>query len=363
MKPLPHQCAEARADLVANIDSPYNERVLQFMIRRAANKRDHLFPPNYTGADAIHDILSISRLAELFTIAPQMLDLVDHASQSMPPQDLQREHVPSPHGFLWLPHPLRIIDIGGYSVPVQAITWHEVSLGGRPEYDEGEARRGLLLHMFVVNGGPEDGGLREKIGDDRQFRQMIGKMGMLGLVHTQTIAFGQKMWNPDATALDLSPEERADVARKMRNLQDGEAIDGSMDERGTFLVRTSEGHVIRVAPDRVVQFLSAFFSFYRSNLAGFDRDFAPKSNLKWFRRLGIDNSPITVLRLRRREQGKETGRGVALSYRHVRRGHWRRQPYGPRSNPNYEYIWIQPTLVGDDDLPLRMRDVVNYVVR
>lgn len=361
MRSLPTQTAEARADLVDNIESAMNEKIIRYMIQRAHEKRDRLFPPGYTGPEATHDIKTIARMAELFTITEPMLDLVHFASTSMPPQELHREQVPTQDGFLWLPKPLRLVDIGGYVIPIQAIMWHEMALGGRPEYHETTTARGLLLHLFVVNGGPEDS-LREKI-DPRGMAQMIARMGLLGLTHIQGVGFGMKMWNPDATALDLSPEQRANVARKMRNLQDGEVIEGSLDERGTFLVRTEDGYEIRIAPDSVVQFMSAFFSFYRSVLTGLDREFPAQSSARWLRRLSLDNSPVTVLRLRKREPGAETGRGFALSYRHVRRGHWRRQPYGPRANPTYEYIWIAPTVVGDESLPLRKRDVVNIIVR
>ena len=35
--------------------------------------------------------------------------------------------------------------------------------------------------------------------------------------------------------------------------------------------------------------------------------------------------------------------------RHWVRGHWRNQPYGPRDNPEYKTIWIQPHLRGGDE--------------
>lgn len=35
---------------------------------------------------------------------------------------------------------------------------------------------------------------------------------------------------------------------------------------------------------------------------------------------------------------------------HLVSGHWRNQPYGPRDNPEYKRIWIQPFLKGDPDL-------------
>jgi len=58
-----------------------------------------------------------------------------------------------------------------------------------------------------------------------------------------------------------------------------------------------------------------------------------------------------------RKQPKDNGDGSSVSghklaVHYTRRGHWRKQPYGPRANPQTRLQWIRPTSVGPKNAPL-----------
>jgi len=364
MTSLPMKVAEARADIVEMVRHPMSERQLTYMIQSALRKGDHLFPPGYTGAAAAKDIETITRMSELFTATPEMLDLIVHAAKSMPPTPLRREEVPSQSGFLWLPKAVRIVDIGGDSVPIKAVSWHEESVGGRVEYNEPKAERGLLIHLYVENGGDYDRAFTTL--SPKVKAQILAVTPRLGLVHVETVGFNKLAWTLDTTTMQATTEERGRYARQMRDLHDGVLLgDGTAEPDGSFKVQTREGHVIRVMPDPIVQFLSAYFHFVASELTEIDRDPLPRSMVRWLRRLTMPEGPVSVVRLRRRKGGGEGMSGWTLGYRHVRRGHWRLQWFGSDrlGNRHQQAIWISPTVVGPEDAELRVRDVVNVVAR
>jgi hypothetical protein len=361
---LPQKVAEARADIVEMVSHPMSIRQLSYMIQSALRKGDHLFPPGYTGEAAAGDIEFITRMAELYTATPEMLDLIVHAAKSMPPTPLRREDLPSQSGFLWLPKAVRIVDIGGESVPVKAVSWHEETLGGRLEYSEPKAERGVLLHLYVENGSEIDRAFSSLPPKIRH--EVLAVSPRLGLVHVESVGFNRLTWTLDTRAMDATPEERGRYARQMRDIHDGTLLgDGQAEPDGSFKVQTREGHIIRVMPDPIVQFLAAYWHFVGSELTDIDRDPLPRSMIRWLRRLQMPEGPVSVVRLRRRKGSGEGVGGWTLGYRHVRRGHWRLQWFGSDrlGTRHQQAIWISPTVCGPEDAPLRVRDVVNVVAR
>lgn len=357
--------AEARADIVEMVGHPMSVKQLTYMIQSAMRKGDHLFPPNYTGAAAAADIEIIARMAELYTATQEMLDLIAHAAKSMPPTELRREDLPSQSGFLWLPKPIYITDVGGEGIPIKALTWHEESLGGRIEYNEPKAERGVVLHMYVENGSALDRAFQSMTPTMRA--EVLAVSPRLGLVHVEAIGFNRHTWSLDTSEMaNLSREERGQYARRMRSLHDGVLLgEGKPEPDGTFRVQTQEGHIVRVSPDPIVQFLSAYFHFVGSELTEIDHEPLPRSMMRWLRRLQMPDGPVSVVRLRRRKSTGDGAGGWTLGYRHVRKGHWRLQWYGSEKlgTRHQQAIFIAPTIVGPEDGELRVRDVVSVVAR
>lgn len=365
MTSIPKRCAELRADLIERASDPRHVKFLDAIVQSSRLKQDRLFPREWDGADLGEHIERTARMAEMWTATTEMMDLIVHASESLPPQVLKREAIPSQQGFLYLPVPLWITDIRGDRLPVRVIMWSERTIGREgesPGRGMPEVARGLVIDAFMVNG--EDGDRAASMMPRAEWARIMAEVPSLSLFHSMSIAFDAKVWDVDTSGVQGTPDEKAEVGRRvlhnrhyMRSLHDGDEVEQLPD--GRWLVRTADGHVVTAMADRMVQFLHAYFAFSSSTLSAFDRERLPKSQLRWMRRLGIPDSPISVLRLRRREQGDETGNGGQLSYRHVRRGHWRRQWYGSGEGRYQQHIWIAPTIVGPADGELRIRDVVN----
>lgn len=368
MTSIPQQCAEMRGDFIDKGMSGYHLSFLDAMVQSSRLQGDRLFPYEWTGEQVADDMVRQMRMAEMWTATPEMFDLIHHASKSMPPQELRREDLPSMQGFLWLPVPLPIKDIRGETLNIQGILWSEREMGRRGESPGAgmpDIGRGIVVWMFARMGDPTDP-LRRQMGR-QQMGRIMAESPLLSLYHSMSVAFGHKTWDVDTSGHSGTPQEKADAARqalkmrRMHSAHDGTVI--SQDEDGLWQIRTAEGDILKAVADPTVQFLSAYFHFAKSELTTLDREWTPRSSARFFARLGLPDSPITVIRLRRRASGAETGRGSALSYRYVRRGFWRNQWYGSVTNNDRHQraIWIAPTLVGPEDGPLRIRDVVNLV--
>ena len=359
---IPHRCANLRADFIEKIEAPLSVDVLDAMSRSARQAGDNLLPREYGGREIAHDLLTMSSVSEMWTTTPEMQDVIMHAAKSLPPQTLTSEMLPSQAGWLYLPQPLFMHDIRGKQIPIRVIMWNERMLGR--EYEDVGVKervaRGVVISTFVLTGDQHDDLWRE-------FRKQPGftgkEMSMVlasspeaSLLHMTSVAFGHLAWMVDVTGLDADEDERARVGRgAMRSMHDTRNL---READGGWVV-DFEHLVLPVEPEPIVQFLHSYFHFVKSHLTGLDHEALPRSSGRWLRRLGIPNSPVTVVRLRRREPGPETGNGWQLTYRYLRRGHWRAQWYGSGDHRHQEHIWIQPTIVGPEDGELRQRDVVN----
>lgn len=366
MTSIPQQCAELRADFIQKGMSDYHTKFCEAMVQSSRMQGDRLFPYEWTGRQVADDMVRQMRMAEMWTATPEMFDLIHHASKSMPPQELRREDLPSPHGFLWLPVPLLIPDIRGKRLRIQGILWSEREMGRKgesPGKGMPDIGRGIVVWMFARMGEKDDL-LWNKMGA-KDMGRILSVSPVLSLYHSMSVAFGHKTWDVDTSMVDADEDTKAVLARRalmgrrMLSAHDGEVQ--SMLPDGAWQIRTAEGHVLRAIADPTVQFLAAYFHFAQSELSGLDRTFPPRSTSRWLHSIGMPDSPITVVRLRRRASGQETGRGTALTYRYVRRGFWRNQWYGSGEGRHQRAIWIAPTLVGPEDGPLRIRDVVNLI--
>ena len=352
------QTADARADFVERSDTPLNHRIIDAMIAESRAGNGNLMPPGWSADDFIADTVLSARAAELFTCTPEMFDLIGHAAQSLPPQTLDRYDLPAMNGWLHLPTPLVIDDTRGDPIAITDILWSERTLG-RDGVSPGRGipshARGILIHAFTPTGDPSD----PLVGrmDPAMLRRLMAETPKASLVHTQTVAFGRLSWAlaaGDGTALAVRD------AYALASLHDGEVVE---EHGGEYLVRTQSGHTAKVRPDPFVQFMKTYFHFVKSELAAIDRADIPRSMRRWMKQLDMPMGAVSVIRLRRHAYTGTAGEGRALTYRYVRRGHWRRQWYGAGDGRYQRHIWIAPTIVGPGDGPLRVRDAVNAVVR
>jgi hypothetical protein len=355
---LPKETAELRADLWDRGRGSAHVDILNNMVMSTRMMGDDLFPPDWSGRMVAHDIAETAKRCELFTMTKEMFDLVNHASRSLPPQTLDVFDLPCDEGFLHLPKPLNIVDVRGNAIPIREVMWSRRTLGrlnraAAKNLAEGE---GVVVWEFVRVGDSLDPLTRTMQRKD--LAMLMADVPRSSLMHVQTVGFGHLAWsirNPRADGT------RGEVYGPMQSLHDGTVLKDHGD--GTYDVRTMDGKIVLVAPDSKVQFLKAFFHFVQSELSSNERFDVPKVTQKYLRRLEMPMSPVSVVSLRRRQKTDPTGNGWELSYRYLRRGHWRKQWYGSGERKYQRHIWIAPTVVGPDDAPFRERDVVNMVRR
>lgn len=352
----PQKVADLRADLVERLDNQYIRNLMDHVLVTSRKSGSNVFPPNWNASHVLQDIVFRAKMAELWTATPDMMELILEASRKMPPQLLDREDLSCPTGFLVLPSGqyLSIKSLDGEDIPVAAIMWNEQMLGGRADVpDDGPQRRGVVFNLF----------LREDFRDlPTEVRMAVPELSYL---HVQGAAFGIPSW-------DLAPSEQAKLKKgqspKVYNRLHfpHEVLTSEPNSEGAYRIRTWDGAERMVIPDALIQFMSAYWHFVGSTLTEFDHVMPRRSSMRWFQSLNLmSTSQVTVVRLRRRARGQETGRGAALTYRHVRRGHWRMVWVGSDKDGTRRQraTWINPTVVGDDSLPLRQRDVVNIAAR
>lgn len=365
-KSIPVQCAELRADFIEKALSPLHLRVMDEMVLSAKRAGDMALPRDYDGEDTARDLQRMARVAEMWTVTPEMQDLILHAAQSLPPQVLTREMLPSQAGWLFLPKPLFIItDIRAEHIPLQVLMWTERTIGRESEDVGVEPRvaRGIVVTLFQITGAKDDplvtGSHNTPPMTQRELARIMTHAPRVSLVHLSTVAFDKHAWTVDTTGLSADHEERARIGRiAMRSMHDER---GMVQQSDGSWVTWVEGHAVPTYPEPIVQFLHSYFHFCASELSAWEHEAMPRSSAKWLRRLGIPNSPVTIIRLRRHAPGMPSGVGWTLTYRYVRRGHWRRQWYGSGADRHQEHIWIMPTIVGPEEGELRQRDVVNLL--
>lgn len=347
--------ADRRADLVDRVCSDASVRFLNEWVVRQGSKANVLIPRGTTGEGLAESLQYIAQAAELFTVTPEMLDLIEHASKSLPPQVLDRFDLPAPVGWLHLPRDLIFTDGKGISVPIRDFMWAEsrvsremalsaklsksasgVIFWGFMDLDQ-LVRSNQILHS--VNYAPEG---------QKNLRQLPKSIFCQFL----PTAFGAAAWFPTS---------RLGSESVMASMHDGDVVDTFDD--GSFLIKTMSGALITARPDPTVQFLKTYFHFVQSELTSKDRTPLPRSQQKMLRRFKLPTGPVTVIQLRKHHASHGDGQSWALTYRYVRRGFWRKQWYGSGENRYQKHIWIAPTIVGPDDGPLRVRDVVNIVKR
>jgi len=77
-----------------------------------------------------------------------------------------------------------------------------------------------------------------------------------------------------------------------------------------------------------------------------------KGRKKSRRQAELDYTPIRRVLYPSASKTKTSGSASGSKRQaHWVRGHWRKQPYGPRDNPKYERIWIEPHMRGGEEGP------------
>jgi len=276
-------------------------------------------------------------LAESYYVAPQMHALVTAAAESWPEDEaVHEEDFPTDHGWMWLPGKgLAIIDVRGTALHVNGITW------ARSGSDVTVAWWGHKKH--------DPPHLVDKGGWDLIPDLSPWHVGLL------------RLDKPLPTTIQMGTVLPPEVSQQIRYHDTPQGLSMSFP-----LGWSPEQLQPRLAVDPIAAWLVSALRIMQQPLAEVTRHGLPANVRRQHakRPHRLRQTAVTVIDFRRVEGDYHEGSGRTYSHRFLRRGHWRRQPY-KRDDGTWDRrrIWIHPTIVGDPDKPLILRNHVSALMR
>lgn len=308
-----------------------------------------------------------------YQVTPEMCDLVEFAWRSWPAGatiDLTRQMLPSEFGFVWLDKSHGGIDIRGRYLTSRALTWgithetvelYESNDGSFGLYKpnrmdpslphETRTLHGVRVTWYTDRDDPDDemnAEIRSGTGEwqDAKYWERAIRLGRLHVERSLFFAFGEHEVMPDSRMDDL-----------LLNL----AESGDIDEEDFDRLMSRADRPMHSGDDMC--FLAAFWTIMRQEIVSLAEGEVLRASKKRAGRAKVPDR-VTVIMLRRRRGQKSEGESlVEWTHQWIVRGHWRWQPYGPRDNPTYDWIWIHPYLKGPEDAPLAMTEHVYKLAR
>jgi len=318
--------------------------------------------PQFTKQMALLYDAEGGRLVECdpFYVSSEMTELIDVARADFVPEKLQEYDLLSPRGFLYYARPITIGDRHGIELDVRAFSWSQQYTfkgNGDETIDEAIERLGVEV--------PES-----KFSDRFRTIQMDA-LAVDGFLEPSGIMI--------ALYSDTEPYIRKSAEAHQR-ASGGEAYERSLANMqrlttGTPLVpihiapwpydMTFDGNEVDIVgdPTGAMEWWKLAQTTFRLMLqrrprVGYGRpDRAARR--EWERHGGRPDTEVVIVRLRREESPRredsehEEGEGRKFTHRFVRSGHWRNQWYP--SIQQHRQIRIDPTIVGDESLPLIVR--------
>lgn len=276
-------------------------------------------------------------LAETFYVSPNMNALVSAAAESWPADEVVTEDdFPTDVGWLYIPGGITSIDVRGSLYTTSAMTWR---------------RRGNEVRVVLWANKHDD-------PPHMRNHESWPSMPTMTPWHITSLTIGGTLPIAIRMGKVLPPE----VSQQMHwvNGPNGQTMLSFPQGWTAEEMQPHEG------PDPSMAWLVTVLRIMQQPLASVERQGLPagvrKALMKHPKRM--KNTAVTVIDFRRREVDHEEGTGREYSHRFLRRGHWRRQPY-KRDDGTWDRrrIWIHPTIVGDPDKPLILREHVNALTR
>lgn len=287
-----------------------------------------------TGREWCQKVRDKMRISRLYHVSEPMMIIAAVASDKL--DDDTRwtfEDLPSPTGFLIFEKSLPTSDIWGRTTTVGALSWHWV------------AGEGLDVEFWNDELDLRDDytrSIRDSGNSDNY------QLGRFELAHVAL--FGE-----DDPLGPVSPEGSELMSRYVA---ENEKPNEDRVKEGLFKCDFQRPNLSRI--------LFSIFAMMDETISLHSVE--TDNRLARRHRQGKVRTPpmVTVIKLRNeRHYGqREEGTGDWLTYCYVRDGHWRKQPYGPRTAPTYKKIWISPTMVGDPEkLPFHQSIKVTSLSR
>ena len=241
--------------------------------------------------------------ATTWMVAAEMVDLVSHASRSMPPEPILRTDLPAPKGFAFLEKPFVARDeVDGQEVRLnhRAVHWY---------VDEGDR---VVVQSYS---GREDGVFGADVEGMERVALSVGSPPLV-VGFRYDWRFGEPTWDPDGASPQIDRFVKALWAISAQTIAKVETMSSRASRRDAVRHPLPDAGGVRV---------------------------------------------ITLRQLRRPVPEDQSVAEVDWKHRWIVSGHWRNQ-YLPGSGTHRQQ-WIHPYVKGPEDKPLLVRDQVVYVRR
>lgn len=268
--------------------------------------------------------------ADPIYVSDDAMTLWEHAAPSFELEPLRRDDLVIPAGFALLPRPWAIKDMHGKTVRYRAIAWLPISQKETFNWDQGAEGQGVWLSLLSNVNDIDDYWTENHILSD-------GTTG--SVVRDVSLAMGEEwtLMHGSPVMFDKSP--------------------------GYGILDHSSGEAKVITDEPAVKLAATVYAevqcFWRlmSQLVMTPEPLPRQARRQRQRAQRIDTVKVLHLRRYRHRMDHEgEGPGVEYSHRFIVSGHWRKQPYGPRANPEYRQIWIAPYVKGPDDKPLVVKE-------
>lgn len=304
-------------------------------VARPLADRNPRFRNGVTGWDVAEDMRGWLQVGETYYVSPHMSDLAAAASETMPDEPVLKSDPPSTHGFMYLPQPMRFMDIRGRLCSVSAIVWVSVGPG--------------CVVWFLSD--------RDEVKDmvNADMRRRFTPEEIVLLPKLQLAAQASFRWD--------QPLPRSITNQTL--IPNASSID--IHWEGDNLVFATDTFMelnVQVKRDPLLAMVLVIWRLMQQTLTSVERERVDRGTWRHARRVKFKDHEVTVIALRRRAPSDEHGEHtVEWSHQWVVRGHWRRQPCKVEGEWTHRVIYINPYLKGPEDAPLLVRDRVNALVR
>jgi hypothetical protein len=297
--------------------------------------RNPRFRNGVTGEMIADDMRRWLQVGECYYVSPHMMDLAVAASATMPDENIYASDAPSTHGFMWMPQPMRFMDIRGRVLSCSAVLW--AAMGD-----------GCVLWWFSDKDDPID---MVNIDMKRRFTaEEIVAFPKLTLAAQASFRWGRPLPRTLTNATLIPNAAQADIHWDGDNL----------------IFRTTEFLPldVQVKRDPLMAMLLVIWRLMQQTLTSVQRERTDRGTWRHAKRVKFRDHEVTVIALRRRAPSSEHGETtVEWSHQWIVRGHWRKQPCKVEGEWTHRVIWISPFLKGPEDAPLLIRDRVNALIR
>lgn len=265
-------------------------------------------------------------------VSAEMCDVIDFAQKSFSPEPLLESDLITPRGFLLYEKPFHIPDRYDRPITIGAVSWTRVFAMDLPE-ENGEEKNKILMLGPMEPGGP-------------------------GALLAEQVLMEEHGAKPHGISITLYADSKDEGVKEVVGVPPvipfhltpwwfGMTFNGNEVDQNNKPTGAAWWWRILQATFRLMQQQIATRNRYRP-----DRNARREA-----KKLGMpDETTVVVVRLRREKSetpADHEPEPANYSHRFIRRGHWRNQPYP--SEGIHRQIWINPTIVGDEQLPLILK--------